>query len=305
MRLFITGAGGLIGRHLVEALGTHHEVHALHRPGAPGERSSIRSIAADLMDGNFLHVLPKGIDCVIHLAQSRRFREFPDGAQDVFGVNVGSTAALLDWSVRSGVRRFILASSGGIYGHGRDPFTEEHPVASAGPLGHYLATKQCAELLSESYTDQMTVVILRFFFVYGPGQRPDMLIPRLARSVVEGRPIRLDGANGLSTNPVHVADAVNVLRRALDLDQSHRINVGGPDVLSLRQIVEVIGVRLGCTPLYSVSPDAEPRDLIADISKMRQLLAAPNIRFSEGIEGVIRGLGLTASHAQALPVSRK
>lgn len=150
----------------------------------------------------------------------------------------------------------------------------------------------------------MTVVILRFFFVYGPGQRPDMLIPRLTRLVAEGRPIRLNGADGLLTNPVHVADAASAVHRALDLDRSHRINIGGPDVLSLRQIVESIGARLGCAPLYSVNPDAEPRDLIADISKMRQLLAAPNIRFSEGIEDVIRGLGLTESHAQAAPVSR-
>lgn len=117
-----------------------------------------------------------------------------------------------------------------------------------------------------------------------------MLIPRLIRSVAEGRPIRLEGPDGLSTSPVHVTDAVTALLRALDLEQSHRINIGGPDVLSLRQVVESIGAKLGCAPRYSVSPDAETRDLIADIDKMRRLLAEPSIRFADGCEDVIHDL---------------
>ena len=293
MKLLITGTSGLIGRHLIDALSSCHEVHALHRPGAPGDVTGVHYIPADLTDREFVDALPSGVDGVVHLAQSRHFREFPEGARDVFGVNVESTAALLDWSVRTGVRRFVLASSGGIYGHGRDPFTEEHPVGSAGPLGHYLASKHCAELLSESYTDHMTVTILRFFFVYGPGQRPDMFIPRLVGSIAEGRPITLGGEDGLCTNPVHVTDAVSAVCCALDLEQSHRINIGGPEVLSLRQIAESIGVKLRRAPRYSVDPATEPRDLIADIGKMRRLLAPPTIRFADGCEDVIRDLGLT------------
>ena len=299
MKLLVTGAGGLVGRHLVDALRTHHQVYAVHRPGAPGEGTGVDWIAADLTDPSFVDILPDGVDGVVHLAQSRRFREFPDGARDVFGVNVGSTAALLDWCVRTGVRRFVLASSGGIYGYGRDPFTEEYPVGSAGRLGYYQATKHCAELLSENYADHMTVVVLRLFFVYGPGQRPDMFIPRLTRSVAEGRPIRLDGADGLFTNPVNVADAVSAVQRALDLEQSHRINVGGPDVLNLRQIAEAIGARLGRAPLYSVDPAAESKDLIADIGKMTRLLVAPSIGFADGCQDVIRDLGLAMGPIQA------
>ena len=295
MRVLVSGAAGLIGHHLVEALRTHHEVHALHRPNTPGRGTDIRWIATDLTDHNFVDALPRGVDCAIHLAQSRRFRDFPEGAWDVFGVNVESTAALLDWSVRTGVRRFVLASSGGIYGYGRDPFTEEHPVGSAGPLGYYLASKHCAELLSESYADHLTVVILRFFFVYGPGQRPDMFIPRLVGSIAEGRPITLGGEDGLYANPVHVTDAVSAVCCALDLEQSHRINIGGPEVLSLRHIAEAIGAGLGRTPCYSVDPAAEPRDLIADIGKMRRLLVPPTIRFADGCGDVIRDLGLTTN----------
>jgi len=293
--VLITGAAGLIGRHLIEALRAHHEVHALRRPGSSCEGSGARWIAADLTDGNFVSALQRGMDCVIHLAQSRRFRDFPEGARDIFGVNLESTAALLDWSVRTGVRRFVLASSGGIYGYGRDPFMEEHPVGSAGQLGYYLASKHSAELLSESYADHLTVVILRFFFVYGPGQRSDMFIPRLIRSVAEGRTITLGGEDGLSTNPVHVADAVSAVCSALNLEQSHRINVGGPTVLRLRQIGNDIGTALGRTPRYEIASNEEPSDMIADIGKMKRLLSVPSICFADGCRDVIRSLGLATA----------
>ena len=292
MRLLVTGAAGLIGRHLVAALRRWHEVVALYRPGCHGDGEGIRWIAVDLAEPSFIQALPSGVDGVIHLAQSRRFREFPDGVRDVFSVNVASTAALLNWSVRTGVRRFVLASSGGIYGYSRDPFSEEHAVGSAGRLGYYMASKQSAELLSEAYADHMAVTILRFFFVYGPGQKPDMLIPRLVRSVSEGRPILLDGADGLHINPVHVDDAVSAVQRAFDLEQSHRINIGGPEVLSLRQISHSIGAKLGHAPYYSVNPVAEPKDLIGDIGKMMRLLVKPSIHFADGCEDVIRDLGL-------------
>ena len=304
MRLLVTGAAGLIGRHLVGVLRMHHQVHALYRPGASGDEAGVQRIAADLTDRRFVDALPAGVDGVVHLAQSRRFREFPEEARDVFGVNVESTALLLDWAARTGVRRFVLASSGGIYGHGRDPFTEAHPVGAAGRLGYYLASKHSAELLSESYVDHMTVTTLRLFFVYGPGQRSDMFIPRLIRSVAEGRSIALGSEEGLRTNPVHVADAVSAVRRALDLEHSHRINVGGPDVLSLRQIAETIGAKLGRTPRYSIDSAAVPRGLIADTGKMRRLLAAPSIGFADGCEDVIRDLGLAITGNKTQPDSR-
>ena len=122
-----------------------------------------------------------------------------------------------------------------------------------------------------------------------------MFIPRLVGSIAEGRPITLGGEDGLYTNPVHVTDAVSAVCCALDLEQSHRINIGGPQVLSLRQIAESIGVKLRRAPRYSVDPAAEPRNLIADIGKMRCLLAPPSTRFAEGCEGVIRDLGLTTN----------
>jgi UDP-glucose 4-epimerase len=299
--LLVTGATGLIGRHLLARLSARSEtargVHAVTRRPLAATDPAIRWIEADLSLHSFADKLPPAgaVESVIHLAQSERFREFPDGAADTFAVNVDSTLRLLDWARRSGVRRFVLASSGGIYGHGEDAFTEDHPVGATGPLGFYLASKHCAELLAESFVGQFVVVVLRFFFVYGPGQRRSMLVPRLVSSVAEGQPIVLQGADGIRINPVHARDAARAIEAALALEQSHKINVGGPEVLTLRQIVDAIGDEVGRAPALRREAQAEARHLVADIGKMTRLLVAPEVPFAAGVAEVVSDLGLLAS----------
>ena len=233
-------------------------------------------------------MLPSRVDSVIHLAQSEHFREFPERAEDVFQVNTVSALRLLDYARRAGARHFIMASSGGIYGYGEQEFSEEIEITSHGDLGFYLGTKLCAEIIAENYTPFMNIIVLRFFFVYGLGQRRSMLIPRLVQSVIDGRPILLQGQDGIRINPTNVADAVAAIHQTLQVDGSHKINVGGPEVLSLRQISEIIGDVVGKEPQFEVHPGAEPRHLVGDIRKMTRLLQPPEITFRHGIETYIR-----------------
>ncbi len=284
--ILVTGAAGLVGSRLVRALKTRGRVYGLVREVPDHAGDGIEWIQADLSQPSFTDRLPKDVGAVVHLAQSSRFREFPDQALDVFGVNVGSTARLLDWSQSNGIGRFILASSGGIYGSGERGFTEDDLIGGDSPLGFYLASKHCAELLAESYAGQFVVTMLRFFFVYGPEQRRSMLVPRLVRSVAEGRPITLQGSDGLRINPIHVDDAVAAICQALTLDDGHKINVAGPQVLNLREIGEAIGRALDKTPTFELQRDAEPRHLVGDIAKMTRLLGAPTIRFESGVAEV-------------------
>lgn len=281
--ILVTGGTGLIGRSLLPVLVDRGRVWATARSARESRVPGVRWIPHDLAGPELPRDLPERIDTVVHLAQSPRFREFPDHARDIFGVNVASTVALLDWARRAGARRFIYASSGGIYGHGEREFRENDPIHATRPLGFYLASKQCGELLVESYAEQFTVVILRFFFVYGRGQRPSMLIPRLVRSVVEGRPVLLQGGDGLRLNPTHVSDAVRAITAALELEESHKINVAGPEVLTLREVATTIGRHVGREPIFEVRPDQEPGHLVGDIGKMSRLLAPPTVRFEEGV----------------------
>lgn len=293
--IIVTGAAGLIGARLVTALGAQGGVFGLRRSQPETRTPGVDWIEADLTDPSFPTQLPAGVDTVVHLAQSSHFRDFPDQAMDVFSVNVAATARLLDWCVRAGASRFVLASSGGVYGtgDGERGFSEDDVVGGGSPLGYYLASKQCAELLAESYTDHLTVTTLRFFFVYGPEQRRGMLIPRLVDSVLAERPIALQGEDGLTINPIHVDDAVTAITRSLSLSESHKINVAGPEVLSLRRIGDTIGGLTGRQPRYEVDPASRPSQIVGDIGKMKRLLGSPGILFSDGVADVCAALGST------------
>ncbi len=240
----------------------------------------------DLSSPRLPKSMPNHVSSVVHLAQSPHFREFPEQALHIFDVNVGSTMRLLHWARTAGARCFVYASSGGIYGHGDQDFKEDDVVGSKGPLGFYFASKQCGEFLVENYSTCFTIVILRFFFVYGRGQRPTMLIPRLVRSVLDGRPILLQGEEGMRLNPIHVDDAVTAIARSLELKESHKINVGGPEVLTLKRIGEIIGSHVKRAPRYQIEEVGPPRHLVGDISKMTRLLGGPSVRFADGVREV-------------------
>ena len=287
MKILITGAQGLIGSHLVLALQTEHEIYALSRSVGTWTHPQLHWVQQDLTKPLDPARLPAHIDAVIHLAQSEHFRDFPARAEEIFQVNTVSTVHLLDYARLAGAQRFVLASSGGIYGHGEQEFAEDANLASKADLGFYLGTKLCSEVLAENYTALMNMIMLRFFFVYGPRQRRTMLIPRLVQAVMDGNPIVLQGPDGFRLNPTHVSDAVVAIRHALGLDSSQKINIGGPEVLSLRQVGEIIGQVVNKEPMFDTQLAAQPRHLVGDISKMTRLLGAPQMKFEAGIRAYV------------------
>jgi UDP-glucose 4-epimerase len=159
-KIIVTGGSGLNGKRLLADLSPSAEVVSIGRrdPSVAG----VAWISHDLSKST-LPDLPRAIDTVVYLAQSEHFREFHEQARDIFEVNVANVQRMLDWARISGVKRFLLASSGGVYGHGDSAFREDDAIGPKGPLGYYLASKQCSELLAGSYADCFTVVILRFF----------------------------------------------------------------------------------------------------------------------------------------------
>ncbi len=286
--ILITGASGLIGTHLMHSFGPNDTVYAISRgQPVPGATHMLK---LDLAQQWCKADLPSGVGVVVHLAQSEHFRDFPHRAEDVFSVNTLSTVKLLDYARETGVRQFVLASSGGVYGAGANGFSEDEAIVAKGELGFYIGTRLCSELISECYSTWMNVVCLRFFFAYGEGQRPNMLVPRLVDSVRAGRVIQLKGEAGLSINPVHVSDAVQAVRQAMVLQGSHKINVAGPDVLSLRRIVEIIGDIVGKEPTFHIQPVDSNADLVGDISRMKSLLCEPKVGFEQGVRAYLKSL---------------
>lgn len=270
MRVVITGAAGLIGSRLVERLASTCEVWAISRSAAPQPvGDSVRWVVADVAALSLASVLPATADVVVHLAQSPHYRDFPERAEDVFDVNVASTARLLDWSYRAGVRHFVLASSGGVGSHRDTP-------------SFYLACKHSAELLLEAYADQFAILVLRFFFVYGRGQRASMLVPRLVQAVRAAEPIRVTGSEGPRLNPVHVDDAAKAVEAAIAQRATGCIDVAGPEILSLRQMCIAIATRLN-THVEFLNVTGEPQDLVGDITLMTERFGRPRRLFSNGV----------------------
>lgn len=293
MRLLVSGTNGLIGHRLIDKINNNYEVHTIIRENRKQFYNRfVNTIIHDFSSNsdNFAATkFPSSVDTVVHLAQSEYFRDFPNKASNIFNVNVSSTLTLLEYARQAGAKTFVLASSGGIYGHGDTAFGENAPPVSRGDLGFYLGSKLCAELLAESYSPFMNVIILRFFFVYGPTQRKNMLVPRLIQRIKDHQPIELQEENGIYINPIYVDDAVQAIINAFTLQTSEKINIAGGEVLHMRMIGNIIGDALNISPQFIVQPNLKPKHLIANVDKMQRLLYIPTISFKAGISHMING----------------
>ena len=281
MAYLLTGGSGFLGGAVLSRLAARGEVIALHRPGSePTASDGVRWVAQDLA-APLSEELPDSIDGVIHLAQSRRYREFPDGAVDVYEVNTGATVRLLDYCRRAGGSTFTYASSGAVYASGPDPVKESDEPQ---PGNLYGVSKLAGEHAVEQFGGLLKGHSLRFFFIYGPGQR-NMFIPGLLGRVREGEDVTLAGPDGIRVNPVYVDDAAEAVVRTLDLDQSQVLNVAGPDTVSVREIAELGGRLQEREPSFAVG-DAQP-DLVASIELQSQTLGAPGTSFAEGLQRTV------------------
>jgi nucleoside-diphosphate-sugar epimerase len=280
--VLITGAKGLLGSHLLPRLARQRHVFTLGRAGG-AEAPNVTPLEADLARPIDVSALPGQVDEIVYLAQSSRFRDFPDGAADMFQVNLAQPLALLDYARRAGASRFVYASTGSVYAPGPAALLEDDPTPAE---GFYASSKLAAERLALSYKGLLGITALRFFFIYGRGQKRDMLLPRLVDSVRGGRPVKLQGGEGIRINPVHADEAAAAVEAALDLTGSHVVNVAGPEPLSIRRICEMAGVALGRAPQFETDP-APGRDLVADIGLMTRLLHSPRIGFEEGVRDLL------------------
>lgn len=284
--ILITGANGLLGQHFINLHRSDYSLCAAVRvmPERPleGVNYHIVDFAKDWSPDD----LPDDIDTICHFAQSDNFRDFPDKAQDVFDVNIASTARLLDYGHRRGAKNFIYASSGGVYAATNSAFKENSPLAASHELGYYLGSKRCGEILAANYSSLLNVSILRFFFIYGAGQKRTMLLPRLVDNVRAGNPITLQGEQGLLINPIHARDAAVAVEKCIGRSESATFNIAGKNTYSLKEVAELIGEKTGQVPMFE-HQDAPPKDIVADISAMESTLHKPQISLGEGLADLL------------------
>ena len=232
------------------------------------------------------------IDIIIHLAAMAGVRpsiENPMLYQDVNGMG---TQNVLEQAKAHGVKKLVMASSSSVYGNCKEvPFREDMIVDFA--ISPYAATKKANEVMAHVYHKlySMNIIMLRFFTVYGPKQRPDLAINKFTRMMLNGEEITMYGDGTTSRDYTYVDDIVDgVIRSCNYVDRNEDvyeiINLGSNNPISLKDMIMTIGKVLGVEPKIKQMP-MQPGDVdrtYADISKARKLLGyEPKMTFEEGI----------------------
>lgn len=239
MKILITGATGFIGSKLGRVLAKDNQVYGLVRNENSVSGDYFIPVFADLTDPKFVSLLPENVDCVIHLAQSLKYRDFPEGVFDINRINVNSTLELLEWARVKRVKKFIFASTANVYGPTEKLLTEACP---SDPNSFYGASKLAAENIIKPYAKFFKIDVLRFFTVYGPGQS-GMLIPNIAQKVFVGDPINLAENEGICLSPIFIDDACSIIQLLINSSSKQKyrlINICGDEITNLYKVVSII-----------------------------------------------------------------
>jgi UDP-glucuronate 4-epimerase len=299
----VTGALGFIGSHLAEALlrrgwtvlGIDRHSHPIGgRAGVGGDRllgePAFRLVTADLAEADLPRLLD-GVSVVFHLAAATGVRSsWGSGFANYAAANVVGTQRLVEACVEVGVPRLVVASSSSVYGPspGRPSREDESPA----PRSPYGVSKLAAEQLAVAYAHRpgfsVEAVVLRYFTVYGPGQRPDMLIARMLRAARTGEPVVVFGDGNQRRSFTFVADAVaaTVLAATCRVERSAVFNVAGGRSPSVRDVLDV-AARVCGRPVPVVygggqAGDVEVTD--ADLTSAAERLGyRPRVRLPEGL----------------------
>ena len=288
--VFVIGASGFVGRHVVRHLAGHGlRVYATCRPGSePPSSTGIEWVPTDL-SADDTTAWPARYDALVYLAQSGHWREFPAGAGDVVRVNVAAVQRAAEHARSAGAKQFVHMSSGTVYAQTKEPAREDEFIPISAARSFYAASKLAAELLLGSYAPYFSVIQLRLFMPYGTGQNERMLLPLIVSKVRDGVSVDLHGPDGLTCNPVAVSDVAEAVRRCLTLDGSHTLNLAGPEVLTLRQIAGMIGTAVGREAIFTNKPGVAPIT-VGDTSRLQATLAwQPPIKFADGLREWLAG----------------
>lgn len=233
------------------------------------------------------------IDVIMHLAAMAGVRpsiENPMLYQDVNGMG---TQNVLEQARLHGVKKLVMASSSSVYGNCKEvPFREDMIVDYA--ISPYAATKKANEVMAHVYHKlyDMNIIMLRFFTVYGPKQRPDLAINKFTRMMLNGEEITMYGDGTTSRDYTYVDDIVDGICGAFDYVSSNSdvyeiVNLGSNNPITLKEMIATIGDVLGIEPRIKQMP-MQPGDVdrtYADVSKAKGLFGyEPKWSFRQGIE---------------------
>lgn len=309
MNYFITGGAGFIGSTLAEKLLAkdnkiivldnfcdYYDPKIKEKNIQPFQNNkNFILYRGDIRDEKNLNKIFENnkIDTIIHLAAMAGVRPSIENPLLYQEVNGMGTQNILESAKKYGVKNLILASSSSVYGNCKEtPFREDMIVDYA--ISPYAATKKANEVMAHVYHHlyNMNIMMLRFFTVYGPKQRPDLAINKFTRLMLNNEEIPMFGDGSTSRDYTFVDDIIDGIIRSVNYLKNNKnvyeiINLGNNNPVSLKEMITTISNTLEIEPKIKQLP-MQPGDVeitYADISKAQKLLGyEPKTEFTDGIQ---------------------
>lgn len=253
----------------------------------------------DIRDKKLLNKIfsENNIDIVVHLAAMAGVRPSIENPVLYQEVNCMGTQNILECMKEKRIMNLVMASSSSVYGNSKTvPFKESDIVDFA--ISPYAATKKANEVMTHVYHKlyNMNVIMLRFFTVYGPRQRPDLAINKFTRLMLEGKKIPMFGDGSTSRDYTYIGDIVDGIERSVNycLNNSNVyeiLNLGNSSPVSLKEMINIIGKCLNVVPDIEELP-MQPGDVdrtFACIDKAKDMIGYnPQTPFEEGIKKFVK-----------------
>jgi len=228
---------------------------------------------------------------VINLAARAGVRQSVEDPWVYIDTNITGTLNLLELCRAQVIPKFILASTSSLYGENA-PLPTPESASSDRPLQVYAASKKGAEALCYAYhyLNNLDVTIFRYFTVYGPSPRPDMVMFRFTQWITEGRPVRLNGDGEQSRGFTYVDDIARGTIRGLKPVGYEIINLGGHQSITINALIHELESRIGRQAIITYLP-RHPADMstnLASIEKAGELLGwEPSVSLHDGITRLV------------------
>jgi UDP-glucuronate 4-epimerase len=304
----VTGAAGFIGSRLSKALlargdrvvgidnlNDYYPIHHKRRHLADLlPNGNFNLIEADLRDAAAMRsaVAAHKPEAIAHLAAMAAVRYSVEHPLIYGEINIQGTMNLMDAARQANCPRMVLASTGSLYGSDTPvPFKET--AAADRPLAPYPASKRAMELMAHSFHHlwKLPITVVRFFNVYGPHGRPDMMPWQWSRMILNGQTLKLYNAGRLKRDWTYIDDIVAGFMAALDKGLAWEvINLGCGNPVENIDFVSTLEKLLGRRAVWesAPTPSSEPLITYADITKARTLLGyAPKVEAEEGLRRFI------------------
>jgi UDP-glucuronate 4-epimerase len=307
-KYLVTGAAGFIARRVIEELTDQgHEVIGidnlndsydvrlkLWRLEQLQKRSNFKFVQDDICRQGVFSDLSKNhknIEAVIHLAARAGVRQAVEIPELYLQTNAAGTLNVLEWCRLTEVKKIVIASTSSIYG-ANPPLPTPEEADSSHPLQIYAASKKAAEVMAYTYHHLfgLDATIVRFFTVYGPAGRPDMVMFRFTQWVAEGKPVQVTGDGTQMRGFTYLDDIAKGVILGLKPLGYEIINLGGHETITINELLQKIEERVGKKAIVEYIP-RHPADVEAnwaDVQKARRLLAwEPQVSLDDGISRLV------------------